>query len=190
MDDIYGALIDMKRPWLEVNNLMRDWGFETGNVTRALDYLLGQGHDVMAFLEGQTQAVKGLDAAYEDLNGAIKKAKKLPEGAPSLFGEMASVGGLPPAAGQTPEWLKNTLAHQIAALAQQKAYAPRGFSTIEKFTRNIAELSGYAQKQGINITFNEPVFMEREDSMDKIANKIYNKIKQEQRLSFGSAYSG
>ena len=46
------------------------------------------------------------------------------------------------------------------------------------------------QVGGVNIYFNEPVFMEREESMNKLADRIYRVIKKEQRLSFGGAYSG
>ncbi len=43
---------------------------------------------------------------------------------------------------------------------------------------------------GITINFTEPIFMEREESMNKLADKIYGVIKKDQRLSFGGAYSG
>jgi len=43
---------------------------------------------------------------------------------------------------------------------------------------------------GITINFTEPVFMEREESINKLADRIYRVIKKEQRLSFGGAYSG
>ena len=39
----------------------------------------------------------------------------------------------------------------------------------------------------LTINFNEPVFMEREESINKLANKIYGIIKQNQRLNFGGA---
>jgi len=42
----------------------------------------------------------------------------------------------------------------------------------------------------ITINFTEPVFMEREESINKLADRIYRVIKKEQRLSFGGAYSG
>lgn len=42
----------------------------------------------------------------------------------------------------------------------------------------------------VTINFTEPVFMEREESMNKLADKIYRVIKKDQRLSFGGAYSG
>ena len=40
---------------------------------------------------------------------------------------------------------------------------------------------------GITINFNEPVFMEKEESINKLADRIYRVIKREQRLSFGVA---
>ena len=40
---------------------------------------------------------------------------------------------------------------------------------------------------GLTINFNEPVFMEREESINKLADRIYRVIKKEQRLSFGAA---
>lgn len=45
---------------------------------------------------------------------------------------------------------------------------------------------------GMNLTvnFTEPIIMENEGSIGKLADKIYAKIKQNQRLSFGEAYSG
>jgi len=43
---------------------------------------------------------------------------------------------------------------------------------------------------GITINFTEPVFMEREESINKLADRIYRVIKREQRLSFGGAYGG
>ena len=46
------------------------------------------------------------------------------------------------------------------------------------------------QMGGITINFTEPVFMEREESINKLADRIYRVIKKEQRLSFGGAYSG
>ncbi len=43
------------------------------------------------------------------------------------------------------------------------------------------------QMGGITINFTEPVFMEREESINKLADRIYRVIKKEQRLSFGAA---
>jgi len=42
----------------------------------------------------------------------------------------------------------------------------------------------------ITINFTEPVFMEREESINKLADRIYRVIKKNQRFSFGGAYSG
>ncbi len=43
------------------------------------------------------------------------------------------------------------------------------------------------QKGGLTINFNEPVFLEKEESINKLADRIYRVIKKEQRLSFGAA---
>lgn len=42
----------------------------------------------------------------------------------------------------------------------------------------------------VNVYFTEPVFMEREESINKLADRIYRVIKREQRLNFGGAYGG
>ncbi len=46
------------------------------------------------------------------------------------------------------------------------------------------------QMGGVNIYFNEPVFMEREESINKLADRINRVIQRNQRLNFGGAYSG
>lgn len=43
---------------------------------------------------------------------------------------------------------------------------------------------------GVMINFTEPVFFEREEMINSFATKIYDKVKQLQRLNFGAAYSG
>ncbi len=43
------------------------------------------------------------------------------------------------------------------------------------------------QMGGLTINFNEPVFMEKEESINKLADRIYRVIKRDQRFSFGAA---
>ena len=44
-----------------------------------------------------------------------------------------------------------------------------------------------SQMGGVTINFNEPVFMEKEESINKLADRIYRVIKRDQRFSFGAA---
>jgi len=60
----------------------------------------------------------------------------------------------------------------------------------EKGPEAIVPLDRAGGNSPVNIYFNEPVFMEREESINKLADRIHRVIKREQRLSFGGAYSG
>ena len=44
-----------------------------------------------------------------------------------------------------------------------------------------------SQMGGLTINFNESVFMEKEESINKLADRIYGVIKRDQRFSFGAA---
>ncbi len=44
-----------------------------------------------------------------------------------------------------------------------------------------------SQMGGLTINFNESVFMEKEESINKLADRIYRVIKRDQRFSFGAA---
>ena len=46
------------------------------------------------------------------------------------------------------------------------------------------------QMGGLTINFNESVFMEKEESINKLADRVNRVIQRNQRLSFGGAYSG
>jgi hypothetical protein len=50
--------------------------------------------------------------------------------------------------------------------------------------------SDWGKMGGITINFTDTVFLDREDSINKLVDKLSNKLNRKQRFQFGKAYSG
>jgi len=149
----------------------------------------------------------GMDILTGKLPDLAKAFEQTEKSINSTTGSLAALKAAIPGRGD-PGWEAAVLAMHVARREEAER---RGVTTREVagqpalqhggiVTRPTMGLLGEAgpeavvplDKFGGNITINftEPVFMEREESINKLADRIYMKIKQEQRLSFGKAYSG
>ena len=125
-----------------------------------------------------------ITTVHQDIYTSGGQGVSVPEGpwpspTPSPTPPSASGGEAPP-----PFW-----ALQHGGIVKQPIFAKVAEAGPEAVIP-LDKLGGMAGGGGIHIYFNDPVFMENEQSINKLAKKIQARINREQRLGFGAAYSG
>lgn len=106
-------------------------------------------------------------------------------------GAKGGIDVIPPPPGSTPPGTPGSIYGSIYGYAQGGIVTQPTLAMVGEHGKEaIIPEHDWGMMGGVNITFTQPVYLEREDQINSLANKINQAIQRNNRLRFGSAYSG
>uniref|UniRef100_A0A6M3L041 Putative tail tape measure protein n=2 Tax=viral metagenome TaxID=1070528 RepID=A0A6M3L041_9ZZZZ len=211
LQDVIFALFDMGKTSEEVTFKLEGLGSESDNVNSVLEAFNLTAQDVNDILNKQTVAIDATTDAYKEQANAIKTAAEAQANAARAAGYTGSGAGFGTGnimAGMSPYQVAYHLGYDFDNLTPSQYAEISRITGIANFDRGGIVSGAIGQPQlalvhggetvipanesmgGVTINFTEPMFFDREDTMNRFVEKIRKGIQRQDRIRFGSAYNG
>ena len=212
IDDVRRAVIEMNWSNEDAALKFQKLGDDSNNVLKVLDAFGITALQVADKIGIETDAINKNAEAYQDQKEAIDAIKLAREGMAEMIANATAFGAITPgampelsAAWEAQKALRAAGKWEEAAAHEREIVMPLGqqvwgFQHGGIVTQPTMGLIGEAGPEaiiplneamgGITINFTQPVFFDREDTMNKFVDKIRKGIQRQDRLRFGGAWNG